>query len=282
MQIVGQENNLELINKYETLPQFIILSGDEHTGKTYFTKYLCNKFKLHYVKVENGINDVRKLLEVMKEDSNTLYHFKDFHRATTRAKNALLKITEEPKRGNYILISGSSQLRTLESRARKIIMQPYNKDEILEYMKVYFQDKSLQNNLYRVGINTPAKVELYKDCEYIGDLVSYACTIFEKITYISMDDIILMLSKFESRYENKDIDICLLFLNMLINLIEYHIKTKQLYEYYDILNILIDGKTQIIRESSLNRKLLIYRIFYAIYYINRKGFNNEEIRNIKN
>ena len=43
MQFVGQEANLKIIDKWSKLPNFIIIQGDEHTGKTYLTKYICEK-----------------------------------------------------------------------------------------------------------------------------------------------------------------------------------------------------------------------------------------------
>ena len=66
MQLVGQKDNLEIINKWKTLPQFIIISGDEHTGKTYLTLYLCSKYNLHYVEESNSVSSIRRLLSVMK------------------------------------------------------------------------------------------------------------------------------------------------------------------------------------------------------------------------
>lgn len=138
MQLIGQESNLDIISKWQTLPQFIIITGDKHTGKTHLTLYLCQQYNLQYVLMKNGINDIRKLLDVMKPNSNTLYHFKNFDSASIRAKNSLLKITEEPLPGNYIVITGGSQLKTLESRGRKLIMAPYSKDLMISYLQKYF------------------------------------------------------------------------------------------------------------------------------------------------
>ena len=37
MYIIGQEHNIEIINKLENLPNFVIIQGDRHMGKSYFT-----------------------------------------------------------------------------------------------------------------------------------------------------------------------------------------------------------------------------------------------------
>ena len=115
------------------------------------------------------------------------------------------------------------------------------------------------------GFNTPAKVETYKQYEHIEPLLNYTYDIFGKITYLTVDDIIVMLHSFESKYEG--VDACLLFLTMLINIIESNIKTKHFYSYYDILNILIQSRKSLVREPTLNRKFLLYRTFYNIYLL---------------
>lgn len=269
MQLIGQNENLDIINKWKTLPQFIIISGDEHTGKTHLITYLCSKFNLHYIKMKNGVGDVRKLIDIMEPNSETVYHFKNFDQASIQAKNALLKITEEPIPGNYIIITGSSQLKTLESRARRIHMNPYSKEEVIKFMANYFVSDNLMNQLYCCGVNTPAKVIQYKDYENLQALADFTFEVFQKITYISIDDIIVLLGKFDSRYEGTDA--CLLFITMLINLIEYNLKQKRLYSYYNILEILIEGKRSLVKEPTLNRKFLLYRMFYNIYLSNRRG-----------
>lgn len=268
MQLIGQKNNLELIEKWNSLPNFIIIQGDEHTGKSYFTLYLCNKFGLRYNKVKNGVNNVRSVIDLMGRDSKMLFHFDNFDSASIQAKNALLKITEEPVPGNYIVITGGPQIKTLESRARKIVMEPYILDEVSDFMDMHF--KTAQKNLlFDAGINTPAKIQYYKKYEHINDLLNYAYDIFNCITYIDDSHIIPMLSMFEDRYDNDSIDACLLFLNMLINIIETNIKFKKYFSYHEILHILLDAKKSLVREPTLKRKMLLFKTFNKINRLNR-------------
>lgn len=263
MQLIGQKSNLEIINKWKALPNFIIIQGDRHTGKTYLTTYLCEKFGMHYVAMKNGIADIRSLLELMVEGSNAVYHFKDFDKASIQAKNALLKITEETPVGNVIIITGSSQIGTLESRAIKLVMSAYTEDEMVAYLGKYFSI-DVARKLYKAGINTPAKCMQYKDYEPIEQLLTYAFNIFETLSYISIDNLIMMLHKFEYKYDG--IDPCLLFIEMLINIIEYNItyNLNYKYSYQNVLDILVDCKEELIRDTTLNRKMLLYKTFYQI------------------
>lgn len=270
MRIIGQNHNLEIINKWQILPNFLIIQGDKHSGKTNLTLYLCEKFGLYYKKMNKSVKDVRSLIDVMKPNSNTVYHFKDFNDATSQAKNALLKITEEPVPGNYIVITGGPQIKTLESRARRIVMEPYTLSEMKEYMRPIFLEDSLQEKLYAAGFNTPGKIEYYKRYEQIQGLLDFSYDIFDKITYIEPDNILLLISRFESWYDKDKIDAVHLFLSILINIIEYNIKVKHYYSYREILQILLKTKQSLEREDTLNRKMLLFKAFYEIQLLRRR------------
>lgn len=271
MYIIGQEHNIEIINKLENLPNFVIIQGDRHMGKSYFTLYLCNKFKLHYVALNNSVSSVRSLIKDMKPDNNVLYHFKNFDEASMQAKNALLKITEEPIPGNYIVITGGPQIKTLHSRARTILMEPFSNQELKDFMNKYYQDNEIQNKLIICGLNSPAKIQYYKDYANLINLADFAFECVDKITFIKPDNIIEIICRFENRYET--IDVVMLFLNMLINIIDYKIKNNNYYSYKYILEILIRGKKDLQREITLKRKMLLYNIFYEIYNTNNKGIS---------
>lgn len=269
MQFIGQSNNLEIINNWKEVPPFVIIQGDEHTGKNYFVLYLCKQFNLKYVKIENKVSDIRSLIEIMIPGSGILYHLDNFHTASLAAKNALLKITEEPIPGNYIVITGGPQLKTLESRARKILMEPFSNKDLKDYMRPYFPEEDVQNALIEAGINSPAKINYYKAYEPISRLIGYAYDVSERITCIYPDMIFEVMSKFENRYD--EIDSFLLFLNILINLIENKVVGKRYYPYDKILEILISGKQELVRQPTLKRKLLAYKIFYQLWIVCKDG-----------
>lgn len=268
MQIVGQKSNLEIINHWKEMPNFTIIQGDKNTGKTTLIIYLCEKFNLHYVKMKNGINDVRQLIKLMSPNSNTVYHFKDFDKASIQAKNALLKITEETPVGNHIVISGSRQIKTLESRARKITMSAYSLEDIVQYSNEFNKGYELQKKLYIAGINTPTKVEKYYNVEKLDSLVNLAFDTFSVITHMTYDYCCRTLGQFESRYE--DVDMVLLYLDMLIHIIEDSLITKHYYDYFEILNILIIAKESIEKDYTLNRKFVLYKALYGVSLYSEK------------
>ena len=56
---------------------------------------------------------------------------------------------------------------------------------------------------------------------------------------------------------------------MLINILENKVKNKRYYSYSRILTILLNGKKELIRQPTLKRKMLLYKIFYEIYQADR-------------
>ena len=263
MHVIGQKHNLELINNWETLPNFIIIQGDKDTGKTYMVKYLCDKFDKNYHLMGNSIQEIRKLINLMVEGSDTVFHFKDFDKASIQAKNALLKITEEPVMGNHIVITGSAQLQTLESRARRLQMEPYDYIDLQMMIRENYADVDTRK-LFIAGFNTPSKINLYKSYESLNGVLKYAFEIFNEITHLTIDNVLQIMNSFEIRYDEVDgVD---LFLSMLINIIEYNMreKLKFKFSYYETLDLLLNARDVLRREPTLNRKLLLYRTFYNI------------------
>ena len=263
MQIVGQKSNLDLINSWVDIPNFIIIQGDKNTGKTTLALAICEKFNMHYVKMKNGVNDVRELIQLMTPNSNTVYHFKDFDKASIQAKNALLKITEETPAGNTIIITGSTQIRTLESRARKLVMSAYTLDEVRQCMQKYIQAFDIQQRMYVAGINTPSKVEKYCKYEQLEQLLGFAFQTYNKITMLEDEDVILIMNTFQPKKDD-EIDKVILFLSMLIHIMESTIINKMQYDYYKILNVLIPIKESLEKDYTLNRKLALFRAFYTL------------------
>ena len=63
--LVGQKDNMTIIDKWETLPQFLIIQGDQHTGKSFFAKYLAQRFDLMYKSTDVKVSEVRDVIKGM-------------------------------------------------------------------------------------------------------------------------------------------------------------------------------------------------------------------------
>lgn len=276
MQLIGQQNNLNLISTWKSFPNFLIIKGERHSGKKYLISYLCeNQFKLKFdceLLNKAGVQDIREFVKNMVPNANIVFYIDNFEKASIESKNALLKITEETPPGNYIVISDQNPLETLESRAVIINMEPYKLTDLLELYIEKFPEIDPEK-LFNAGINTPAKIIYYTKISQLGDLLDLTYKICDKITYLDILDILPIFNIVSTYYEKTQEDLCLLFLDMLINLIETKIRNNLKHSYLDILKIIVEIKNQLVAQSALNRRLLLIKMTYRLNQLQVEGKN---------
>ena len=87
MQFIGQKENMEMINKWTSLPNFLIIQGDQHMGKRYLTIWLAEKFNLSYRELNKSVASIRDTIAKLRSNDNILYHLDNFESASLAAKN---------------------------------------------------------------------------------------------------------------------------------------------------------------------------------------------------
>lgn len=266
MHLIGQKKNLDLIKNWKTMPSFLIVQGNNDMGKTYFVKYLCKKFGLGYMLLDNKVDTVRKVVSTAVPNENIVYHFKDFHLASVNAKNALLKITEEPLQGNYIVITGLKQIDTLESRARIIKMQPYSDEELQEFISGSNIDPIIANKLIGCNFRTPSTILKYSKVEGISNIISFAESTATDIYRLNQTDVNKIASRFNRTYEKGNVDEALIFIEILCNLLEMQLVQKQYLGFMEEFKVLFDVKHQLSHGVNYNRKLLLQSAFGSLLF----------------
>ena len=136
--MVGQKTNLEFLKlcaDNNCFPRFIIITGPKGSGKktmaNYISKKCLNGFEIH---PGNSVEAVRTAIDnSYRCAGTTVYIFEDADKMSTQAKNAMLKITEEPPRQAYFIMTVESinnTLATLKSRGTEIQMESYSYSEL--------------------------------------------------------------------------------------------------------------------------------------------------------
>lgn len=136
--MIGQKNNLEFIDtciKNNCFPRFVIITGEKGSGKKTLASYIAKKcIRGFEIYPGSGVDAVREAIEnAYRCAGPTVYIFPDADKMSSQAKNAMLKITEEPPRQAYFIMtveSISNTLETLKSRGAEIQMESYTKDEL--------------------------------------------------------------------------------------------------------------------------------------------------------
>lgn len=144
--MIGQKNlqsQIERLIENDTFPRFSILVGPKGSGKKTFANWIITRIvrqeSLSYSQVcpDVKIDTIRQIIEnVYKTISTNIYIIPDADNMSNAAKNALLKVTEEPPNNAYFIMTledENNTLETIKSRATIFHMDRYTPDEIREY-----------------------------------------------------------------------------------------------------------------------------------------------------
>ncbi len=138
--IIGQKNLLETIQKViesGRYPKFSLVTGAKNSGKQSLVTHICKQLNLPIVKFGCGIEQVRNIIDLAYEQTEPIcYVCTNADGMSLGAKNALLKITEEPPNNAYFMItleSLSNTLETIKSRGILWQLEDYSLEDLLTY-----------------------------------------------------------------------------------------------------------------------------------------------------
>lgn len=167
--MIGQKTNMEFLQTCvdnDCFPRFIIITGEKGSGKKTLANYIA-KHLLRAIEIQpgNGVEAVREAITNSYRCAGpTVYIFPDADKMSTQAKNAMLKITEEPPRQAYFIMTVESMnntLGTLKSRGTEIQMESYSDEELWTLV-----DTSSDNDKLAIRIaSNPGQLYQFKDMD---------------------------------------------------------------------------------------------------------------------
>ena len=132
----GQENVRRTIDnqiKQNVFPKFSILEGAKGSGK----KLLLKEVFPDAVFMEDGkIDTVRKMIQMMNKQRDTVFIITDADDMSIAAKQALLKVAEEVPNNNRLILTVEdrySMPSTINSRASRFLMDRYTPKTLFQY-----------------------------------------------------------------------------------------------------------------------------------------------------
>lgn len=135
--MIGQKNNINTIIKWrcnKSIPRFIIISGAQGSGRLTLAKIIIKMINAKGIIMGNSIAEVRETIEnAYTITESTCYIFRDADDMKNEAKNALLKVVEEPPNNAYFIMTVhniDNMLGTIRSRGTIIKMEPYTPAEL--------------------------------------------------------------------------------------------------------------------------------------------------------
>ena len=151
MYICGQEelrSRIRALSDSGSFPKFSIICGEYGHGKKVMSEYIAHNLGAKLAPCGSDIASVRATIaESYTVADTTVYMFFDCDEMSVGAKNALLKITEEPPTNAYFIMTVcdiSTMLPTLLSRGSLFYLDPYSVSDIEDFIKereIGFNDK---------------------------------------------------------------------------------------------------------------------------------------------
>ena len=167
--MIGQKRLTQLLDEQtekNTLARFIILEGDRGSGKKMLAHYIAKKLSVNcIVEVGNKIDEIRYIIsESYRVQEQTVYIIKEADDMSVAAKNALLKVTEEPpNKARFILLLRNldNTLDTIKSRGAVYTLDRYSQQELEDYLKSKCPDNYKE---YKTAVlsacYTPGEIDL--------------------------------------------------------------------------------------------------------------------------
>lgn len=160
--MIGQVKLKEWVdNNINSFPHFIVLIGSSGCGKKTISKYIAHKISCVYSECSVNVDAVREVIDTSYQSrTKVMYCFADADNMKSQAKNAMLKITEEPPENAYFCLTiqdDSSLLDTIKSRAVVLHIEEYSTRDIEQYA---WDKYEATNDLYSLLCKTPGDVDL--------------------------------------------------------------------------------------------------------------------------
>lgn len=163
--MIGQKNLITLLQDLiyvRLFPHFVILTGQKGSGKKTLAKYIAAKVSENVIMLDNlSVDSIRGMIEQCHKIKDLCYIIPDADTMSAAAKNAMLKVTEEPPNNSTFIMTledAQNTFDTIRSRASVFAMLPYSKDELMEYIEKYKLSEK-QTNLVLSACDTPGEID---------------------------------------------------------------------------------------------------------------------------
>ena len=192
--MIGQTKLISQIQNMidnDTFPRFSIIVGQKGSGRKSLTKVIHSILEgyIYYILPDIKIDTIRTMIEdAITTQDKMLIVIPDADTMSVNAKNALLKIVEEPPKNVHIIMALENidnTLETIKSRAFVFNMQIYSKKELESYFEERAEsdlEKSNEKDLLLEIAEVPNDVDLL--LSYGKDFIDYVEFVVENIAEV--------------------------------------------------------------------------------------------------
>lgn len=219
--MIGQ---IELLNELNDLidrdkyPQFIILSGPSGSGKELIAKHISHRLGGTFVSCGNKVDEIRDIMELAYGQVDTIIYFFDkADNMSIQARNAILKIVEEPPINAYFILPTedlSGVMPTIKSRGSIFNVQPYMPNELNQYIETNgYKPTSEEKDIIVNVCDTPGDIDKIINLNII-DFYNFVNLVLDNLGQVTGVNAFKIASKVKFKEDGEGYDIPL-FIKML-------------------------------------------------------------------
>lgn len=264
--MIGQYNlqsRIEQLIKNHTFPRFSILVGPKGSGKKTFANWIITKIvrqeALSYSQVcpDVKIDTIRQIIEnAYKTISTNIYVIPDADNMSNAAKNALLKVTEEPPNNAYFIMTledENNTLETIRSRGTVFHMDRYTPDEILQYIIEKYGATAEDNvDIFKGICDTPGDADMLVKCG-VKSFYDYVQLVVDNIAEVSLANAFKIPSKVALKDTDEGYDLRLFWKAFM----KVCFETKIGYKNWGLAVEVTSNYLQKLSVKGINRQMLI-------------------------
>lgn len=238
--IIGQKKLLNTLDTFiqTSFPRFIILSGERGSGRRLVAEEVTKKLDATLVECETKVDAVREVIALAYKVSRpTLYLIPNADKMSLAAKNALLKVTEEPPKRAYFIITVSDLnniLTTLKSRATVLKMDEYtfmDKEEWVKENIPHYSEEEI--NILLAICNNFSEMDLL--CNYgVSEFYDFCCLTAEHIGSNNPANAMKIALKLKLKDDAEGYDPCL-FMRTIIYIFSQWVKEEPSIDYVEAI-----------------------------------------------
>lgn len=210
MKIIGQTELLERVKTLissDKFPRFSIIAGPEGSGKKMLANYISKELSTQKVDVSIKVDGIREMITLAhKAIAPTMFVIADADNMSPAAKNAMLKVVEEPPNDAYFIMTLrdiNQTLATIKSRAQVFNMQPYTPSEIGQYaIGVTSEEMHIISDI----CETPGEVDKLKTCGIIS-FDEYVKMVVDNIAEVSGSNSFKIADKIKMKDDKEGYDL---------------------------------------------------------------------------
>lgn len=262
--MIGQthlQSRIEQLIENGTFPRFSILVGPKGSGKKTFANWIrrCmgqTELVISYEATDVKIDTIREIIQRSYKVVNpTIYIIPDADNMSNAAKNALLKVTEEPPNNAYFIMTledENNTLETIRSRGTVFHMDRYTPDEIGSYFydRYHANHGKDEEQVIKELCETPGDVDTLVKMG-IKEFYDYVQLVVDNIAEVSLANAFKIPSKVALKEDVEGYDLRLFwkaFMKVLVDTNRTH----------DFGAITITSKyLQKLRVKGINRSMLM-------------------------